>query len=227
MRARMGGCAPVVRVSTPHLRRYKGDVEDLGLDFTVDDETFGQVGWRAAAGLPCLQSAHGPARLGSSEPPLHPTPVEGDAGWQRIQLSTLLLSARPPAPAGCGLCRTVQAQLTGSQQHTVMCAVQVRSQELRPGGASTPVTDANRLQFCYLLAHWHLHGRLSASAGAFASGLHQVGTAAGCMTRSLGLSSPPAQACWLLSGRDTSATPALCSGGPTSTVNASPRLHTP
>ena len=25
------------------IRRYEGHVEDLGLDFTVDDETFGQV----------------------------------------------------------------------------------------------------------------------------------------------------------------------------------------
>ena len=52
--------------------------------------------------------------------------------------------------------------------------VQVRTQELEPGGADIPVTEANRLQYCYLLAHWHLHGRLSASAGAFASGLAQV-----------------------------------------------------
>ena len=51
---------------------------------------------------------------------------------------------------------------------------QVRSQELRPGGASLAVTNANRLQYCYLLAHWHLHGRLGASAAAFASGLAQV-----------------------------------------------------
>ena len=58
--------------------------------------------------------------------------------------------------------------------------LQVRSQELKPGGASIPVTEASRLQFCYLLAHWHLHGRLGASAGAFASGLHQVRFAALC-----------------------------------------------
>ena len=36
------------------------------------------------------------------------------------------------------------------------------------------VIDANKLQHCYLLAHWHLHNCLSASATAFASGLAQV-----------------------------------------------------
>ncbi|KAK9832830.1 hypothetical protein WJX81_005036 [Elliptochloris bilobata] len=49
-----------------------------------------------------------------------------------------------------------------------------RLTELLPGGADTPVTDANRLLYVHLAADWHLNGRLGAAAGAFASGLHQV-----------------------------------------------------
>ena len=41
------------------LCRYEGNVEDLGLDFTVDDETFGQVQSciLAALAILCIQQA--------------------------------------------------------------------------------------------------------------------------------------------------------------------------
>ena len=35
--------AQPVRAHGDMMCRYEGNVEDLGLDFTVDDETFGQV----------------------------------------------------------------------------------------------------------------------------------------------------------------------------------------
>lgn len=49
-----------------------------------------------------------------------------------------------------------------------------RSVELLPGGADTPVTNANRLLYVHLAADWHLNGRLGAAASAFAGGLHQA-----------------------------------------------------
>ena len=45
--------------------RYEGDVEDLGLDFTVDDETFGQVQCMLLHPLRHTQSVQHPADLES------------------------------------------------------------------------------------------------------------------------------------------------------------------
>lgn len=46
--------------------------------------------------------------------------------------------------------------------------------ELRPGGASLPVTDANKLLYVHLVVDWHMNGKLGAPAAAFARGMHQV-----------------------------------------------------
>jgi HECT-domain (ubiquitin-transferase) len=48
------------------------------------------------------------------------------------------------------------------------------SEELIPGGASTPVTNANKLQFVHLIADWHLRRRVGPAAAAFSQGLFKV-----------------------------------------------------
>ncbi len=49
-----------------------------------------------------------------------------------------------------------------------------RVAELLPGGADTPVVDANKLLYVHLAADWHLNGRLGAAAAAFANSFHQA-----------------------------------------------------
>ena len=79
------------------------------------------------------------------------------------------------SPHGFRLCRP-------SSHAQVLACQQVRSQELKAGGGALALTNANKLQYCYLLAHWHLHGRLGASAAAFASGLAQVQGPRNCLS---------------------------------------------
>ena len=45
---------------------------------------------------------------------------------------------------------------------------------LIPGGSQIAVSNSNKLQYIHLAADWHLNGRLSASAAAFARGLAKV-----------------------------------------------------
>lgn len=49
-----------------------------------------------------------------------------------------------------------------------------RVADLLPGGADTPVVDANKLLYVHLAADWHLNGRLGAAAAAFANSFHQA-----------------------------------------------------
>ena len=52
--------------------------------------------------------------------------------------------------------------------------------ELIYNGASTPVTDANRLLYVHLCARWHLRRVGGAAAAAFSRGLAQARTLSGC-----------------------------------------------
>lgn len=66
--------------------------------------------------------------------------------------------------ADLGLDFTVDEEAFGARRVT----------ELLPGGADTPVVDANKLLYVHLAADWHLNGRLGAAAAAFANSFHQA-----------------------------------------------------
>jgi ubiquitin-protein ligase E3 C len=59
---------------------------------------------------------------------------------------------------------TVESDLFGAKQ----------VHELIPHGSDISVTSANKLQYCHLVADWHLRRRLSAAAAAFGRGLAAV-----------------------------------------------------
>ncbi len=126
------------------VKRYDGDVEDLGLTFSVEDEFFGQTtqvrGRRGGAntGLPV---AMGPQRsVACAVVGARRCAVPG--GQQRSSILAPCLRQR--CAGGCCLPRAVPtltlAPCKSCPQHALL-----------PGQADAPVTNENRLLYCHLL----------------------------------------------------------------------------
>jgi hypothetical protein len=128
------------------VRGYSGDVQDLGLTFSVELDNFGRVREAADGGtLGCkmwLQLKHEPCA-------------------QLPGVSALLERCTPRLGNHCVFSHRAHPR----HQPCLPTATQTVSYDLLPGGASIEVTNDNRTLYCHLLADFHLNRRCARESG--------------------------------------------------------------